>query len=69
MPGTLSSREIVQRLRRDGWYLARENKGHQQWKHPNKPGARVTVDHPVKDIPIGTLRSVFRQAGWDWPPA
>ena len=33
--------------------------------HPDKPG-RVTVVHPLADIPTGTLRSIFRQAGWDW---
>lgn len=25
--------------------------------------------HLVKDLPIGTLRSIFRQAGWIWPNA
>ncbi|MFB2704814.1 type II toxin-antitoxin system HicA family toxin [Marinobacter shengliensis] len=24
------------------------------------------VPHPRKDIPIGTLRNIYRQAGWDW---
>ncbi|MDW8213738.1 MAG: type II toxin-antitoxin system HicA family toxin [Roseiflexaceae bacterium] len=33
--------------------------------HPNKPG-RVTVPHPKKDLPVGTLRSIYRQAGWSW---
>ena len=27
---------------------------------------RVTVKHPTKDMPIGTLRNIFRQAGWKW---
>jgi len=26
----------------------------------------VTVPHPKKDLPIGTLRSIYRQAGWQW---
>ena len=33
--------------------------------HPEKPG-RVTVKHPAKDLPITTLRSIYRQAGWNW---
>jgi len=33
-----------------------------QFKHPTKPG-RVTVVHPIKDIPLGTLRSMEKQAG------
>ncbi|MGO8799829.1 MAG: type II toxin-antitoxin system HicA family toxin [Roseiarcus sp.] len=35
---------------------------HVQFKHPLKPG-RVTVVHPKKDIPSGTLRSIEKQAG------
>jgi predicted RNA binding protein YcfA (HicA-like mRNA interferase family) len=33
-----------------------------------KPGNRfvVTVDTGVKEIPIGTLRSIYRLAGWAW---
>ncbi|RLC28426.1 MAG: toxin HicA, partial [Deltaproteobacteria bacterium] len=26
----------------------------------------VTVPHPKRDFPIGTLRSIYRQAGWKW---
>ncbi len=33
--------------------------------YTNKPG-HVVVPHPRKDMPLGTLRSIFRQAGWDW---
>ena len=32
-----------------------------QFKHPTKSG-RVTVVHPIKDIPLGTLRSMEKQA-------
>jgi predicted RNA binding protein YcfA (HicA-like mRNA interferase family) len=38
---------------------------HHQFKHPAKPGL-VTVPHPKKDLPMGTLRSIYRQAGWKW---
>ena len=38
---------------------------HYQFKHPEKHG-KVTVPHPSADLPIGTLKSIFRQAGWDW---
>jgi predicted RNA binding protein YcfA (HicA-like mRNA interferase family) len=33
-----------------------------QPKHATKPG-RVTVPHPKRDIPIGTLKSIEKQAG------
>ncbi|MDA7511422.1 type II toxin-antitoxin system HicA family toxin [Verrucomicrobia bacterium] len=40
---------------------------HHQYKHPEL-GSRVTLPHPKKDIPRGTLRNIFRQAGWKWLP-
>ncbi|MCD7845711.1 MAG: type II toxin-antitoxin system HicA family toxin [Oscillospiraceae bacterium] len=57
-----SSREIIQALRADGWYEIGCEGDHHQFKHPTKPG-KVTVTHPVKDIPIRTLKSIERQAG------
>ena len=58
----MSSREVIQRLRTDGWYEVSQEGSHKQFKHGTKPG-RVTVPHPVRDIPIGTLRSIEKQAG------
>ncbi len=64
--GTMSAKEVVRRLGADGWVVKRRGPGdHVQFTHPEKPG-RVTVDMGARDIPIGTLRSVFRQAGWEW---
>ena len=60
-----SSRDVVRMLIQDGWMRVATEGSHVQFKHPIKPG-RVTVAHPVKDIPVGTLRSIYRQAGWDW---
>lgn len=57
-----SSREIIRILMADGWQEVGCDGDHHQFKHPNKPG-RVTITHPVKDIPIGTLKSIERQAG------
>jgi predicted RNA binding protein YcfA (HicA-like mRNA interferase family) len=45
--------------------LARVNGSHHQYFHPHKPGKRVTVVHPKKDLNIKTLRSIMRQAGWE----
>lgn len=63
---TLSSKEVLRRLLAEGWVIKRRGPGdHVQLKHPVNPG-RVTVDMGARDIPIGTLRSIFRQAGWKW---
>jgi len=58
----VNSREVIRMLRRDGWYEVHQVGSHKQFKHPVKPG-RVTVPHPRRDIPRGTLRSIEKQAG------
>lgn len=58
-----NSRKLIQLLRQDGWELVATRGDHHQFRHPEKKG-RVTVPHPNKDIPAGTVRSIYRQAGW-----
>ncbi len=58
----MHSREVIKRLKADGWFQVAQEGDHLQFRHPNKPG-RVTVTHPVKDIPAGTLASMRRQSG------
>ena len=62
---TMSSADIISKLKANGWLLVHTKGSHHQYKHPVKLG-RVTVPHPRKDIPLATLRSIFRQAGLDW---
>jgi len=58
----MDSRMIIKMLQKDGWYKADQSGSHIQFRHQSKKG-RVTVPHPKKDIPIGTLKSIERQAG------
>jgi predicted RNA binding protein YcfA (HicA-like mRNA interferase family) len=44
------------------WYEVAKVGSHSQFRHPDKMG-RVTVPHPKKDLPIGTLKSIERQSG------
>jgi predicted RNA binding protein YcfA (HicA-like mRNA interferase family) len=53
---------IINLLEKDGWCKADQSGSHFQFRHPSKKG-RVTVPHPKKDIPIGTLKSIERQSG------
>lgn len=62
----MKSREIIRRLIQDGWVLVHIRGSHHQYKHPDRPG-RVTVPHPKKDLPIGTVRNIYKQASWEWP--
>jgi predicted RNA binding protein YcfA (HicA-like mRNA interferase family) len=58
----MKSAEIISALKQDGWYEAAQKGSHVQFKHPVKAG-RVTVPHPKRDIPVGTLRSIEQQSG------
>ncbi|MBF0368839.1 MAG: type II toxin-antitoxin system HicA family toxin [Magnetococcales bacterium] len=57
-----SSREIIQILKKGSWQLAGVTGSHHHFVHPEKSG-KVTVPHPVKEMPIGTLKSIERQSG------
>ena len=55
-------RQIIKILEQDGWYLKRTRGSHRQYKHPNKSGT-VTVSGKLSvDIPVGTLKSIYKQA-------
>lgn len=56
-----SSREIIKIITEDGWCHIATVGDHCHFKHPTKSG-KVTVTHPVKNIPIKTARSIFNQA-------
>jgi len=58
----VDSRELIKLLHANGWVDVGQKGSHLQLKHPRKPG-RVTVPHPRKDIPVGTLRNIEKQAG------
>ena len=60
-----NSRRLIKQLESEGWYLHKIKGNHHHFKHNNNPG-KVTVQHPKKDIPVSTLRRVYRQANWDW---
>ena len=54
--------QIIKILEQDGWYLKRTRGSHRQYKHPNKSGT-VTVSGKLSvDIPVGTLKSIYKQA-------
>jgi predicted RNA binding protein YcfA (HicA-like mRNA interferase family) len=57
------SREIVRRLLGDGFVLVSTRGSHHKYRHVES-GRTVILPHPRKDIPVGTVRSIYRQAGW-----
>jgi len=61
----MNSREIIKKLKKDGWFLHHVKGDHHQFKHSQK-SRKVTVPHPQKDFSIGTLHNIYRQASWKW---
>jgi predicted RNA binding protein YcfA (HicA-like mRNA interferase family) len=58
----VNSRDVISALKADGWFVVNQVGSHVQFKHGRKKG-RVTVPHPSKHVPVGTLRSIEKQAG------
>jgi predicted RNA binding protein YcfA (HicA-like mRNA interferase family) len=58
----VSSREIIEKMKKAGWVLARAKGSHHHFSHPGMPGV-VTVPHPKKDLPTGTIKSIEKATG------
>jgi len=56
------SADVIRKIEAQGWVLARINGSHHHFRHKARLGT-VTIPHPVKDLPIGTLKSIERQSG------
>jgi len=57
-----SSRGVLKKLYADGWYKVSQESSHIHLKHPTKKG-KVTVTHPQKTVPIGTLKKLMSNTG------
>ncbi|MBN3561681.1 type II toxin-antitoxin system HicA family toxin [Aliamphritea spongicola] len=58
----MNSKELLRLLKADGWQVVATRGSHCQLKHAIKKG-RVTLPHPKKDLPVGTVKSILKQAG------
>jgi predicted RNA binding protein YcfA (HicA-like mRNA interferase family) len=57
-------REVLRRLRDEGWTLVAQEGSHRQLRHPTKPGKVTVAGKPSDDLDRGTWTSIQRQAGW-----
>ena len=58
----MNSSDIIKKLIAAGWEHVVSTKGsHHKYKHPTT-GKSVIVPHPKKDLPIGTAKSILKQA-------
>ncbi|MFC6840758.1 type II toxin-antitoxin system HicA family toxin [Xanthomonas theicola] len=57
----MDSRTLLKQLQAEGFEIVSVRGSH----HKLRKGDRtVIVPHPKKDLPAGTVASIFRQAGW-----
>jgi predicted RNA binding protein YcfA (HicA-like mRNA interferase family) len=56
-------RDVIRRLREDGWVLVAQEGSHRQFKHPTKVGRVTVAGHEGAEVKPKTLNSVLKQAG------
>jgi len=61
---SLSSKEVVRLLQRHGFVEDRQKGSHVVFYHPGD-GRRAVVPMGKKNVPIGTLRSILKEAKID----
>ena len=59
---TTNSAELIKRLEKAGWVLRGVRGSHHIYSHPQRAGD-LCVPHPRKDLGVGLLHKLLRQAG------
>lgn len=62
----MRSREVITKIEAAGWFEVRQTGSHKQFRHAEREGT-VTVPHPKKELPIGTLKSISKVSGVPLP--
>ncbi len=55
--------QVIKLIEADGWTLARVRGSHRHYVHGTKPGVVTVPGKLSRDLPIGTERSILKQAG------
>ncbi len=58
----MTSADLIRLMQRAGWVLDRVNGSHHVFRHPERSGI-VVVPHPKKDLGVGLVKAIRRQAG------
>ena len=62
---SLTARELISALTRDGFILDRQSGAHQHYLHPNKRRVTVSFHRPGDTFPLKTLKTMIEvQAHW-----
>lgn len=55
-------RDVLKKLEENGWLIVRTRGSHRQLIHTTKLGTVTVAGKPNVDVPIGTLKSIWKQA-------
>ena len=58
----LKAKEVVRALERAGFYIHHQTGSHARLFHKSRSELRVTVPIHAKDLPIGLVKRILRQA-------
>ena len=63
---SITAREIISALIRDGFYLRSQKGSHQRYRHPDGRMVTVSFHHPSDTFPPKTLKKMIEeQARWN----
>ena len=58
----VKSADLIRDMKAVGWVLDRVRGSHHVFKHPGRAG-HVVVPHPKKDLGVGLVAAIRKQAG------
>ncbi|MGP0873222.1 type II toxin-antitoxin system HicA family toxin [Serratia sp. CY81684] len=58
----MTSDELIKKVKANGWDLVRINGSHHIFEKSGEP-LPLVIPHPRKDMAIGTLNKILKQAG------
>jgi predicted RNA binding protein YcfA (HicA-like mRNA interferase family) len=56
-------RDVIRLLEINGWTMVAQKGSHRQFRHPTRSGKVTVPGKTAEELPIGTLKSILRQAG------
>jgi predicted RNA binding protein YcfA (HicA-like mRNA interferase family) len=59
---TMKSADLIRELKEAGWVLDRVRGSHHVFRHPTRSSI-IVVPHPKKDLGIGLVAAIRKQAG------
>lgn len=58
----MKSSELIALLEQSGWTLKRVKGSHHQFSNAAQPGKVLTVPHPKKDLGVGLVHRILKDA-------